>query len=217
MTDTSQSKLNTCPLCKHAGSVFYDKKNLLYYQCENCSGIFIDRKFLLNPQDEKARYQSHNNNVEDEGYQKFVSPITSAILNDFSQKHTGLDFGAGTGPVISKILDDNSFQIKQYDPFFHIQPNLLEDTYNYIACCEVMEHFHEPNKEFALLRSLLKPKGKLYCLTHIYEPSITFHNWYYMNDRTHVFFYHKDSIEWIKKEFGFSKVTIEGKLITFSD
>lgn len=163
------------------------------------------------------RYQKHNNDIEDDGYQKFVAPITSAIMRDFTQNHKGLDFGAGTGPVISKILKDNDFHIKLYDPFFHNYPNLLEAQYNYIVACEVIEHFHIPKKEFSLLKKLLLPNGKLYCMTNIYDESINFYNWNYISDPTHVFFYHKKTIHWIKEEFGFSNVTIDGRLITYSN
>ena len=116
---------NLCPLCKSTGTVFYQFKKRLYHQCNNCSGIFVDKTLIPNREEEMLRYQKHDNNIEDVGYQKFVSPITSAIMNDFTQNHKGLDFGAGTGPVISKILKDNGFQIKLYDPFFHNYPNLL--------------------------------------------------------------------------------------------
>ena len=57
--------------------------------------------------------------------------------------------------------------------------------------------------------------GKLYCMTDLYDKSINFHKWYYKNDSTHVFIYHKNTIHWIKEKFGFSNVTIEGRLITF--
>ncbi len=161
------------------------------------------------------RYQKHNNDIEDEGYRKFVAPITSAIMKDFTQNHKGLDFGAGTGPVISKILKDNGFSIKLYDPFFHNNPKLLEEKYDYIAACEVIEHFHNPKKEFSLLKELLQPNGKLYCMTNLYNESIDFKNWDYISDITHVFFYHKNTILYIKEEFGFSDVEIKERLITF--
>jgi len=168
------------------------------------------------PDNEKSRYKEHNNDTEDQGYQNFVSPITTAILNDFTPAHSGLDFGAGTAPVISKILQDHQFQIKQYDPFFYNYPELLNDKYDYIACCEVIEHFNDPYREFSLLKSLLLPSGKLYCMTDLYNESIDFHKWYYKNDQTHVFIYHEKTIHWIKKEFKFSDVKINGRLITFS-
>ena len=136
-------------------------------------------------------------------------------MKDFTQNAKGLDFGAGTGPVISKILKDNGFNIKLFDPFFHNYPFLLETKYNYIAACEVIEHFHHPKKEFALLKKLLLKNGKLYCQTNLYDESIDFHTWHYKSDNTHVFFYHNKTIHWIKDEFGFSEVVIKDRLITF--
>jgi hypothetical protein len=206
-----------CPLCNGISSHFYQYKQQQYYQCSNCFGIFVDKKRLPGSETELLRYQKHNNNINDYRYQKFVSPITSAIMRDFTQNDTGLDFGAGTGPVISKILKDNSFNIKLYDPFFHNYPNLLEKQYDYIAACEVIEHFHNPKKEFSLLRNLLCQDGKLYCMTNVYNENIDFHTWDYKNDFTHVFIYHKNTILYIKEEFGFSDVTIKDRLITYSN
>jgi len=102
---------------------------------------------------------THNNDVNDSGYHKFVSPIVNAVLNDFLPEHKGLDFGAGTGPVISKLLTDRNYQIKQYDPYFFNLPELLQKKYDYIVCCEVIEHFYDPDKEFQLLKSLLKARN----------------------------------------------------------
>lgn len=175
----------------------------------------MDKKIRPDATEEKLRYEEHINDVDNKGYQNFVSPITKAILDGYSEEDKGLDFGAGTGPVISKLLTDKNFSIVQYDPFFHNYPELLKDKYNYIACCEVMEHFYEPKKEFELLCSLLQPNGKLFCMTDLWNKSIDFHKWYYKNDQTHVFIYHKNTIKWIQKELGFSKVEIDDRLITF--
>ena len=206
---------NLCPLCNSPSIVFYQYNKRLYHQCGNCFGIFVDKNLILSREAEMLRYQKHNNNIDDDGYQKFVSPITSAILRNFTNNHRGLDFGAGTGPVISKILKDNDFQIMQYDPLFHNYPDLLKAQYDYIACCEVIEHFHDPKKEFSLLKKLLVPNGKLYCMTNIYNENIDFHNWDYISDPTHIFIYHKKTIHYIKEKFGFSNVTIDGRLITY--
>ncbi len=206
---------NYCPLCKNIGELFYKYKKNLYHQCSNCQGIFIDKELILDHNAEKTRYEEHNNDVNDLNYQNFVSPITSGIMKDFTKSHKGLDFGAGTGPVISKVLEDNDFDIKKYDPFFHNYPDLIENTYDYIACCEVIEHFNDPKKEFILLKNLLNPSGKLYCMTDIYDKSIDFHKWYYRNDATHVFIYQRNTIQWIKEAIGFSKVTIDGRLVIF--
>jgi hypothetical protein len=208
---------NYCPLCNSTATIFYQLKNQLYHQCNNCYGIFVDKTLLPSRETEILRYQKHQNDIEDDGYRKFVLPITSAIGRDFTQNNKGLDFGAGTGPIISKILNDINFQIKQYDPFFHNYPNLLESQYDYIATCEVIEHFHDPKKEFGLLKKLLRKNGKLYCMTNLYNESIDFQNWDYRSDITHVFFYQEKTIHWIKKEFGFSSVAIDGRLIIYSN
>jgi RNA polymerase-binding transcription factor DksA len=145
-------KTVTCPLCQYPAFIFYKQKSKTYYLCSECSGIFLERNLLPGWADEIARYEEHNNDVEDVRYQKFVSPIVSQILDNYCSEDAGLDFGAGTGPVISKLLDDKGYDIVQYDPFFHNYPDLLQKTYDYIACCEVIEHFHHPYKEFERLK-----------------------------------------------------------------
>ncbi|WP_321540387.1 methyltransferase domain-containing protein [Flavobacterium piscinae] len=70
------------------------------------------------------------------------------VLKDFSSKHSGLDFGSGTNSVIVKLLKDKNYNIVEYDPFFSNQPEVLEKRYDYITCCEVIEHFHHPFEEF---------------------------------------------------------------------
>lgn len=201
-----------CPLCGNTSQLFY---NDIFYKCTECFGIFRAKHLLISSIEEKKRYENHNNDVNDVAYQQFVSPITSAVCKDFTTNTIGLDFGAGTGSAISKVLTDFGYTIKQYDPFFHNVPDLLNKKYNYVVCCEVMEHFHHPKKEFNLLKNLLKPNGILYCMTHIYTNDIDFDNWYYKNDPTHVFIYQKETLEWIKNKFNFSSITINQRFIVF--
>ncbi|WP_455755762.1 class I SAM-dependent methyltransferase [Sulfurimonas sp.] len=201
-----------CPLCSTHSEVFFSDIDT-YYRCNTCHGVFVDENNRPNLESEKQRYEIHENDVDDKGYQKFVSPITSSILKDFSQDSKGLDFGAGTGPVLSKVLQDNNYSIKQYDPFFHNYPELLKQKYDYIGSCEVIEHFYNPYKEFKLLKSMLNTHAKIYLMTEPYVEGIDFASWYYKNDPTHVFFYSKETFEWIKKEFGFSSVSIDKRLI----
>lgn len=207
----------TCPLCNHSSRFFFRSKKRHYFRCQNCSGIFMAGNLLPDKTDEKKRYEEHNNDVENPGYQNFVRPLVNSILNDFTATSAGLDFGSGTGPVVAKLLRDQGFSVKLYDPFFHDRPKVLQEKYDYIACCEVMEHFHRPAKEFKLLKKLLLTNGKLYCMTDLYDESIDFKTWYYKDDLTHVFIYHRRTIDWIKNNFNFSGVKIEGRLIVFSN
>jgi len=203
---------NFCPLCHCVGEPFYRN---LFFVCSSCFGIFKAKKFLLNKKDEQARYKNHHNDIFDPNYQKFVAPITSNVLKNFTKQSLGLDFGAGTGPVISKILQDQGYTLNQYDPFFINTPKVLELKYDYIVCCEVIEHFYHPEKEFRLLKNRLQPNGHLYCMTHIYNPKIDFENWYYKNDPTHVFIYQEATLIWIKNNFNFTSITIDNRLILF--
>ncbi len=209
--------MELCPLCNTLSETFYTIKRKVYYECPDCRGIFLERQYLPGKDEETARYKEHNNDVNDPGYQEFTSPVVKAVLRDFLPEHSGLDFGAGTGPVISKMLKDKNFRIAQYDPLFHNNPELLESRYDYIISCEVIEHFHRPAKEFALLRSLLGHKGKLYCMTDIYREDIDFRTWYYKDDSTHVFFYMKETLVFIKESYNFSNLEVSGRLIILSD
>ncbi|MFO8053955.1 MAG: class I SAM-dependent methyltransferase [Bacteroidales bacterium] len=205
-----------CLLCDTPSRFFAQQHNGLYYACPNCKGIFMSPDDFPKKAMEKARYEEHNNDVYDPRYQKFVSPVVNAVLRDFSARHHGLDFGAGTGPVISKMLKEKNYQIQQYDPFFWPATQALENTYDYIVCCEVIEHFQQPKKEFEFLRKLLKENGKLYCMTTIYHPGIDFKTWFYKNDPTHVFFYQKETLQFISYKLQlFSDVQIIRNLIVY--
>lgn len=48
----------------------------------------------------------HENDINDPGYRAFVAPVVDRISSDRTPKHFGLDFGAGPGPVIAKLLSD---------------------------------------------------------------------------------------------------------------
>ncbi|GHA25835.1 methyltransferase [Salinimicrobium marinum] len=206
-----------CPLCGETGNLFFESPGMEFNKCDNCFGIYASPSFLPDAKTEIDRYQTHNNDVNDIHYQNFISPIVTSVLKDFStEAHTGLDYGAGTGPVITKKLRDCNFEIFPYDPFFSDDKELLERKYNFIVCCEVMEHFHHPEKEFKRLKDLLLPGGKLYCMTHLYAREIDFPGWYYKNDPTHVFIYQKETLDYIVQKLGFSGVEINKRLIIFS-
>ena len=204
-----------CILCNSEAISFFNTKKRAYFKCNTCRAVFMNPASFPSNSAEKERYLVHNNDVENIGYQKFVSPIVNAVLNEFDASKIGLDFGCGTGPVISTLLEKENFNINKFDPFFLNDKTLLKKKYDFIVCCEVIEHFHHPLKEFQLLKSLLKNNGKLYCMTDVFSAAINFENWYYKNDETHVIFYQKETFQWLKKQIEFSKVTVNNRLITF--
>lgn len=202
-----------CPLCKQNNKPFYGDE---FFMCSNCSGLYKNRKNYIGVKAEIKRYKEHNNDVNDTRYQKFVSPITTHILTNFKPNQWGLDFGSGTAPVISKVLQDNGYNINQFDPFFSNKVELLNETYDYIVCCEVMEHFHKPDVEFELLHKMLNSDGALICMTHLYDEKTDFKNWYYKNDPTHVFIYRKETIKFIADHYGFTDFEVSDRLIVLN-
>ncbi len=202
-----------CLLCHQPTLPFFSGQYGEYFRCQNCQGIALAPDYFPSSKTEKARYETHNNDVTDRRYQNFVSPIVEAVLAVHSPEEIGLDFGCGTGPVIHYLLTQQGFQVDRYDPFFYQNPSIFTKTYDFIICCEVVEHFQNPNQEFARLYSLLKPQGKLYCMTQLYRDDINFPTWGYKNDPTHLFFYHPVTFDWIQTEYGFRQVEIEGRLI----
>lgn len=209
----SQQVTHTCPLCQGQGIFFQFHGQRIFYVCETCSGVFLDSNDYLDPEAEKKRYMEHNNDVEDIRYQRFVSPVVQAVLRRFTPEDKGLDYGAGTGPVITKVLTDRNYDIVPYDPFFCNQKSLLNQQYNYIVCCEVIEHFHRPGVEFSKMRSMLSNNGCLYCMTDMLKDQVDLSSWYYVNDPTHVFLYKEETFLWIKEHLGYSHVDFDERLI----
>lgn len=102
-----------CPLCGCQGELFFRE---VFFRCDTCKGVFRSKR--PRPTEERARYEAHDNDVNDKNYQGFVAPITGAVKANFTPEHRGLDFGAGAGPVVSKVLQDAGYDIEQYDPYF---------------------------------------------------------------------------------------------------
>ncbi|MFH1362319.1 MAG: class I SAM-dependent methyltransferase, partial [bacterium] len=208
--------MNKCPLCFALATPFRAIKGKEYLSCGSCGGIFLAPQYHLSLAEEKERYLTHNNDVNDPRYQEFVRPIVDAVVKSFGAQDHGLDFGCGTGPVISKLLTDRGYSLLRYDPFFYDQSEALTGKYDFIVCSEVIEHFRQPAKEFKLLKDLLKVNGALFCLTERFTGKTDFANWYYKNDPTHLFFYQQKTLEWLRDNFGFSSLEISGRLAILS-
>ncbi len=205
--------MNDCPLCGSKSACFADYRSVSYLRCDGCKSVWMDPKYHLKPNDEKARYEKHNNDPGDPRYQAFVRPVITEAERWCGVGSEGLDFGAGPGPVISMLLSDKGYRMRTYDPFFWPDHHLCEISYDFVVCCEVIEHFHFPRRAFEMLRRCLRPGGVLVMMTELYRDKTDFPTWYYKNDETHVFFYHPHAFSWIQNYFGFSFCEIDGRVI----
>lgn len=186
-----------------------------YFDCNNCRLRFLDPKFHLSFEQEKARYLVHKNNKMDEHYQEFVSPLFNLISDIFTDKVHCLDFGSGESSALSHLLEKDGFTVTQYDPVFHDNKKVLDASYDVVLATEVVEHFLSPHEEFLLLRRLVNVDGYLGMMTQLLDDSIDFKNWYYRRDETHVAFYRRETFDWIASHYGFHSPTVHNEnLIT---
>ncbi|MCU0235831.1 MAG: class I SAM-dependent methyltransferase [Acidobacteria bacterium] len=205
-----------CPLCRDPAAFFSTARKRDYHLCGRCGAVFMAPRHHLSAEAEKKRYEAHRNDVDDPRYQAFVRPLVNLVLEQCRPQQQGLDFGCGTGPVVSRLLAERDYRLAQYDPFFRDRPQLLERAYDYIVCCEVIEHFRDPAREFRLLRSLLERGGRLFCQTELYAPGSELAAWPYANDTTHVIFYQERTLEWIRDHFAFTALAVAGRLAVFT-
>lgn len=192
-----------CTLCE---SNLDTRADDYYFICGKCGAYLKDSKHYVTNAQERSHYEEHNNDVTDVRYQYFTTPITNAIFKNHSEEQLGLDFGCGNGPVISKQLIDKGFRVVLFDPYFHPDKGYLENQYDYIFSCEVFEHFFQPKQEIEKLLHILKPGGKLYIMTHLFDPGLSFAHWYYRKDPTHVFIYTENTIKFLSERYN---LTIE--------
>jgi len=199
-----------CPLCK---STYRSELLNQHLQCHDCGLIQRLPQFQLDQSSERESYLKHQMRDDDEGYLKFVNPILSYVPQNFNFEMEGLDFGCGHVPVLGNALIQKGFMLSLFDPYFFPNAEKLQRRYDYVICCEVVEHFAQPAKEFRLLRKLLKDRGKLLIMTHLYDQSMDFGTWYYKNDATHVSIFQAKTLQYVVENFGFNKVEITGRFI----
>lgn len=204
-----------CPLCSHNATIFLRDQKRSFYKCPECQGIFVGTNSLPSAIEEENRYHLHNYKEKDSGYLNFVSPLIKAVKTNHAKDNIGLDYGCGKVPMLANHLTKQGYTLYLYDPFFHKNEDVFNKLYDYIICCEVIEHFHKPYEQFKILKSLLNTSGVLYCKTELQPKQEKFKSWWYKNDTTHTFFYSEQTLHWIKTKFNFSNLRITSDYIIF--
>lgn len=192
-----------CPLCLYDASVLCDERpdprhiKRRYWRCPACDLVFLDPSQRMSRAEEKARYDEHQNDPNDQRYVDFLNRLAIPLAKTLWPGSVGLDFGCGPGPTLSLILNGMGFFTENYDPFYAPQRALLEKQYDFVASSETIEHFHRPKDEFLLLDRLLKPGGRLGVMTEILTAGQDFSSWWYPRDPTHVSFYTHKTFAWV--------------------
>lgn len=192
-----------CPLCAATGPIpFAEAQGRSYYECARCRLVAMAPGDRPSAQEERARYEMHENHPDDPGYRGFLNRLAAPLIDRLPAGAEGLDYGSGPGPALSRMLREAGHPTAIYDPFFAPDRSVLDRTYRFITCTETAEHFHAPGKEFERMNSLLRPGGWLGLMTEVRDASQPFESWWYTRDATHVCFYSADTFGWIGRHFG---------------
>jgi SAM-dependent methyltransferase len=179
-----------CPVCSAENTLpFWHNNTRSYWRCPVCLTTFLDPSQRPDKRFEQAYYQTHRNDVNDQGYRNYLSPMLPPLLEKLKPGSNGLDFGCGPGPALAAMLTEAGHLMQLYDPQFCNTPEVLTRTYDFVTCSEVVEHFHSPDAEFSRLGLLLKPGGWLAVMTRFLLDDEGFERWHYRRDPTHVVFY----------------------------
>lgn len=170
-----------------------------YLRCQQCALVFVPPTYFLSPADEKAHYDLHENHDSDPGYRRFLSRLAEPLQQHLTPGQSGLDFGSGPGPTLSKMLSENGFPVVIYDPFYAPDAGVWTAAYDFITASEVVEHLHDPRFELDRLWSHLRPGGVLGIMTKRVPDQEVFANWHYRNDPTHVVFFSQATFEWLSR------------------
>jgi 2-polyprenyl-3-methyl-5-hydroxy-6-metoxy-1,4-benzoquinol methylase len=172
-----------------------------FFRCARCELIFADPESHLNPVEEKARYDQHQNDPADARYRRFLNQLAEPLLARLMPGMQGLDYGCGPGPTLSVMLQEAGMEMQLYDPYYAPKTSVLDRKYDFVTCTEAVEHFYQPDKDWARLVSLLRRDSSLGVMTRIYNAADDFDQWYYKNDPTHVNFYSPTTLAWLAAQY----------------
>jgi len=187
-----------CPLCRaREVSKFSTDKRRNYLSCTACGLIFVPPSLFLSRADEKKRYDLHRNAPGDAGYRRHLSRLFVPLQQHLPPESSGLDFGSGPEPVLSRMFAEAGHAMTIFDQYYEHAPAALERRYDFIAASEVVEHLREPGKELDRLWACLRRGGWLGIMTQFAVDRAAFPGWHYKNDLTHICFYSRPVFAWM--------------------
>lgn len=191
-----------CPLCAAPADPFLTIDGRGYFRCPACELRFLDPARRPSAAEEHVHYLHHENDPDDPRYRRFLSKLADPLLERLPCASHGLDYGCGPGPALAAMLREAGHEVALHDPFFAPDQSSLAGTYDFVACTEVAEHFHNPARDFTRLRGLVRPGGWLAVMTCFQTDDARFADWHYRKDPTHVVFYRAETFRHLAREWG---------------
>jgi len=184
-------------------------------KCRHCDFVFVPKIYHLTEKDERARYDTHNNDPGDDRYRNFLSQLLNPLQERIPKDANGLDFGSGPGPTLSLMLEERGYSVDLYDKFYARNETVFDRQYDFITASEVVEHLRQPLAELSRLMGLLKRNGILAIMTQILTPQIDFEQWYYKNDPSHVGFFSEKALNFLAKKWQAELYVISERVVIF--
>ena len=180
-----------------------------YHLCPNCDLLQMAPVDRLGLTDEKKRYLLHDNSIRTTGYTRFLERLILPVITELDRQGkelgqvSGLDFGSGPYPMLAELMAERGYHLEIYDPLFAPRDKawFLAKQFDYIVCCETVEHFYQPYQEFSFLSQLLTPDGFIAIMTSLRREGSKTTSWHYAQDETHVALYSARSMDWIAEHF----------------
>ncbi|MEZ4819250.1 MAG: class I SAM-dependent methyltransferase [Bdellovibrionota bacterium] len=189
-----------CVLCRTNATFFVELHKSSYYRCLQCQLIFLDPAQRPTRQEEKNKYDLHQNSPTDPGYRSFLSPVVEEVKKRVHRQSIGLDFGCGPGPTVSVMLEEAGHVCRNYDPIYQPDVSVLAQRYDFITCTEVIEHCFDPLQEIRSMKNMLKPAGFIALMTLFFDDPTSFAHSHYHRDPTHVVFFNQKVFQWIANQ-----------------
>ncbi len=164
--------------------------------------VHVPRRYHLAEDRQKRRYDLHRNDPADEGYCRFLFKLIDPLVARLEKNAKGLDYGSGPEPVLAGIMSARGFRVEIYDPHYASNREVLAGKYDFLTCCETMEHFSDPASEWKLFMRLVRRGGWIAIMTQMLEDTDDFARWHYINDETHVCFFSEKTFEWLGGKYG---------------
>lgn len=203
--DTGGGAALVCPVCEQAETEAFVRIGAYeYWRCGVCEARFLEPAGRPGAQAEYQHYLTHENEVGEAGYGRFLSKLAEPMLAVLPAGSEGLDYGCGPGPALAVMMAEQGHSVAYYDPFFAPYPEALLRPYDFVLCSEAAEHFHDPAGEFRRLWGLVRPGGWLGVMTCFQTDDARFATWHYVKDPTHVVFYREATLRWLARAAGWS-------------
>lgn len=172
-----------------------------FERCTSCELILRKRSHRLSIDDARAFYETHQNDVLDERYRRFLSKVTEPLIARLPCTARGLDYGSGPAPALATLMNQAGFDTVSYDPLFAADDSLLRKTYDFVTSTEVVEHFLDPDQDWTRLFSLLRQGGLLAVMTEWYRGQWPLSTWRYARDPTHNVLYTQIALTRVARRF----------------